>query len=207
MPFPVFRRAVLLVGLAVSLVSPMAAQAQKSVVTRTVTVYAAGLSSSLPMLEDSTLPMGIPGYSGSIRTYNFLRPDDTGGYYWYAAGSSIVHQIGKITIGDTHPIGAGWRGEIAKGISLDLGASAVAGSRIKEKFVFVDLFVGLSPLAGLSFKINDSLDVGIMGEPVFMLYPFDSAFVATRDYLNLSLCVSVKSHREIKTLKWEEGAL
>ncbi len=179
--------------------------AVKSSRTRCVAVFAMGLCTAMPSLGPSPLPLGIPGYIGAIRNYSFFNSEEIGGFYWYIFGSSLIHRAGVVSIGDSRLAGAGWRKDVLGKMGIDVGASIVNGSRVEGSFITASGFIGIAPVLGLFWDINDKFDVGVMAEPVFMIWPFGSGFVQARNYIDISFTVTYKSFAEIKPLKWDNN--
>lgn len=169
---------------------------------RSLQLYTASLCAALPYVAAP----GIPGYGLGMRNYSFFSPQEEGGFYWYIFATSLSHQAGGVSIADSRLVGAGWRKKILGPIGLDAGAAAITGARIEGNFITASGFIGLSPALGLYVDAFDAVDFGVMAEPVFMLWPFDSAFVAARNYVDVSIFFALKSHARIYGLPWSAKA-
>jgi hypothetical protein len=186
--------------LAAALCAAALAEAE-ALTSRSVQIYSAGLCAALPLVAAD----GLPGYTVGLRGYRFLDPERTGGWYWYAFASNLAHRAGAVTIGDARPFGAGWRQEVSGGWGFDLGASLVTGARIEGTTITASGFIGVSPQVSLYLSVSDGFDIGLAFEPVFMLLPWGADYVAARDYLDLSLCIGVKSLIRTETLPWRSA--
>lgn len=193
-------------ALALSCTATVSAQtgSEGGVEARSLQLYSAGLCVVLPdSASEATRSVlgGLPGVAVGMRNYNFIAPALEGGFYWYLFGSSLIHQAGSVSIADSQPFGAGWRKTVIGPVGFDVGAALVTGARIEGNTVSASGFIGVSFTVGVYYDAFDAVDFGIMAEPVLMLWP-RGLDVAARDYLDVSLCVALKSHYRSTGLPW-----
>jgi len=139
-------------------------------------------------------------------TYRFIDPFSPSGFYYGFGGTDIRHTVGGILIGDVRPVTIGWKKEAAGPIGLDMSFSPVLGSRSIGNTIFGKQYLGVKPMTGVTFTINEDIDIEFAYEPVIHIFDFSGSEIRNKTYHDFSVYVVRKKFSLIKDLGWHSIA-
>jgi hypothetical protein len=146
------------------------------------------------------------GYGLTSMTYQFFNPVAPQGFYYGLGGTDIRHTVGGVLIGDMRPATIGWRQQAAAPFGLDISLSPVLGSRTIGNTIYGNLYLGVKPMVGAFFMINEKIDIELAYEPVIHVFNFSGSDVRNKTYHDFSLYVMLKKFSLFKTLGWQATA-
>lgn len=146
------------------------------------------------------------GYGLLTMTYRFFDPFAPEGFYYGFGGTDIRHTVGGVLIGDVRPVTIGWKKEAAGPIGLDMSFSPVLGSRSIGNTILGRQYLGVKPMAGVTFTINEDIDIEFAYEPVIHILSLSGSEVSNKTYHDYSLYVVLKKFSLIKDLGWQSTA-
>jgi hypothetical protein len=193
------KRYILIMTLCLFVVT-LQAQQNPGSYSRSITKYGGAFSVGDTFTTDNL------GYGLTTMTYEFFDRFKPYGFYYGLGGADIMHTVGGVTIGDTRPVTIGWRKEVAYPLGFDMSLSPVLGSRTIGNTILGNLYLGIKPMAGIFFVINENIDIEIAYEPVIHIFNFSGSDVRNKTYHDLSLYVMLKKLSHVKNLGWYSTA-
>lgn len=146
------------------------------------------------------------GYGLMTTTYRFIDPFSPSGFYYGFGGTDIRHTVGGVLIGDVRPVTIGWKKEAVGPIGLDMSFSPVLGSRSTGNTIYGKQYLGVKPMAGITFTINEDIDIEFAYEPVIHIFDFSGSEIRNKTYHDFSVYVVRKKFSLTKYLGWRSTA-
>jgi hypothetical protein len=189
----------LILALSISL-GALQAQENQGSYSKSITKYGGAFTVGDTFATDNL------GYGLTTMTYNFFDPLKQWGFYYGLGGTDIRHTVGGVLIGDMRPATIGWRKEAARPFGFDMSVSPVLGSRTIGNTILGNLYLGVKPMVGAFFVVNEKIDVELAYEPVIHIFNFSGSEVRNKTYHDFSLYVMLKKFSLVKNLGWYSTA-